>query len=63
VIDEMVAAALSCSFLFRTAERETNQREKPPAASPKLKIGPFFLKRANALRFAPFERARFFTEK
>jgi hypothetical protein len=45
------------------AERETNQRERPPAASPRLKIESFPLKRANALRFAPFERARFFTGK
>jgi hypothetical protein len=45
------------------AERETNQRERPPAASPRLKIVRFFLKRPNALRFAPVERGRFFTEK
>jgi hypothetical protein len=44
------------------AERETNQRERPPAASPRLKNGGKFLKRANALRFAAVERARFFTE-
>ena len=45
-----------CSFLFRTAEKETNQRKRPPADAAKLKFTQFFLKRPNALRFAPVER-------
>jgi hypothetical protein len=48
---------------FLSHGRKKRIKERPPAASPRLKIERFFLKRANALRFAPFGRARFFTEK
>jgi hypothetical protein len=54
---------VDCSFLFFPKKRETNQRENSPAASARLKIESFFLKRPNALRFAPVGRGRFFTEK
>jgi hypothetical protein len=50
-------------FSFAWPKEKQNQRERPPAASPRLKIESFPLKRANALRFAPVERARFFTGK
>jgi hypothetical protein len=49
-------------FSFARPKEKQNQRERPPAASPRLKNGGKFLKRANALRFAPVGRARFFTE-
>jgi hypothetical protein len=49
-------------FSFARPKEKRNQRERPPAASPRLKNGGKFLKRANALRFAPVGRARFFTE-
>jgi hypothetical protein len=50
-------------FSFARPKEKQNQRERPPAVSPRLKIERFSLKRANALRFAPFGRARFFTGK
>jgi hypothetical protein len=50
-------------FSFAWPKEKRTKEKGPPAASPRLKIERFFLKRANALRFAPFERARFFTEK
>jgi hypothetical protein len=49
-------------FSFARPKEKQNQRERPPAASPRLKNGGKFLKRPNALRFAPVERGRFFTE-
>jgi hypothetical protein len=50
---------LDCSFLFRTAERETEPKRKAAGLIPEAKIESFFLKRANALRFAPVGRCSF----
>jgi hypothetical protein len=50
-------------FSFAWPKEKRTKEKGPPAASPRLKIERFSLKRANALRFAPVERARFFTGK